>query len=256
MLNEVQKMRHVALKGTTNLRNVGGYSAENGKTTKWGVLYRSDQLAEVPVEDAKRILIEKIHVHSTFDLRSPQEVKVKNYSIENVKRHDVGINTTHMEDWCRAGKPFTAEITHNLFLEIYTAFVLEHAKTFGNIVKTIVDIKPSSENAVLVHCTAGKDRTGITIYLILRLVGVNEKDIHADYLLTNTYFKQPHDADAYLGGLGMDQASMHVLWTVNPLFLTTAEKTIQSVGGLDAYAKEYMGLTAEDLNCLKEILLE
>ncbi|KAK7202144.1 Tyrosine phosphatase family protein [Novymonas esmeraldas] len=258
MVAELQRQRRVELQGVTNLRNLGGYHTNDGtKTTKWGVVYRCDQLAEIPADLAQAVLVDKLHIHHTYDLRAPVEVAAKSYDIPRIERCAVPIDTTKMASFLQSGESLAdAGPTFRAMQEVYREFVRSHASTVGAIIKGIVDGNASSDNASLIHCTAGKDRTGWSCYVLLTLLDVREEEKRADYLLTNTYFLQPKDASTYLGGLGMGEEAMKVLWSVFDEFLDAALEEVSRFGGVHEYAKSHMGLTDADIQKLRALMLE
>ncbi|KPA84384.1 hypothetical protein ABB37_02371 [Leptomonas pyrrhocoris] len=258
MPSDIQKQRYVPLVGTTNLRNLGGYHTNDGtKTTKWGVLYRCDQLAEVPPEMAQRVLVDQLNIHTTYDLRADKEVAVKSYDIPRITRNHVPIDTTQISRWVKDGEDLhSGPVTFRVLQEIYREFVRSYGSTVGSIIKGILASNPSSDNASLIHCTAGKDRTGWSVYVLLTLLDINEEEKRKDYLLTNTYFKVPQDAYDYLGGLGMSGDAMKVLWSVFDEFLDAGIDEVNKFGGVETYAKSHMGLTDADIQQLRETLLE
>ncbi|KAL7697653.1 Tyrosine phosphatase family [Lotmaria passim] len=258
MLSDLQLQRHVELEGTTNLRNLGGYHTKDGtKTTKWGVLYRSDSLADVPADKAQSVLVNQLHIHNAYDLRADKEVTVKSYEVPHITRHVVPIDTTHMARWVKEGEDLhSGPVTFRVMQEIYREFVRSYGPTVGAIIKGILASSPSSNNASLIHCTAGKDRTGWSVYVILSLLDIKEEEKRSDYLLTNAYFKTPKDAYDYLGGLGMGPDAMKVLWSVFDEFLDAGIEELSKFGSVEAYAKSHMGLTDDDIQQLRALLLE
>ncbi|CAD2221424.1 protein-tyrosine phosphatase [Angomonas deanei] len=256
MTTPIQQQRHIPVPGTTNLRNLGGYETTDGRKVKWGVAYRGDQLADVPAEDAQSIIVKQLHIHDTFDFRSPGEVAAKTYNVEGIVRHANPVDATFFGDYIKSGKPFTVEILLDLYKKVYRAFVRDHAAVFGGVIKSIIDLKPTSDKAVMVHCTAGKDRTGIISFLLLTLLGVKRETIHEDYLLTNQHFKIPAYAKEYMSGLNLDDACLKVFWSVDAKFLETAEDEIRLLGGIEKYTAECLKLTNDDIKKLKDIMLE
>lgn len=257
-LSPIQKQRHITLEGTTNLRNLGGYITDDGsQSVRWGVLYRSDMLADVPLAAAEETLVRALHITDTYDLRDPDEVAAKTYAIPGITRHSFAVQPSVMADFIATGQKFTKEITINLFLENYRQFVTTFAPHFGRAIRAIIAQRPNSAtSAALVHCTAGKDRTGITCYLILSLLGVREEDKLSDYLATNDFFKIPAHANTYMGGLGLDEESANVMWFVRTEFLDVAKREFESAGGVERYAIDKMGLTREEIQALRDCLLE
>ena len=259
MLSDLQLQRHVELEGTANLRNLGGYHTKDGtKTTKWGVLYRSDSLADVPADKAQSVLVNQLHIHNAYDLRSKKEVAQNAYHIPHFNRYAVSIDTRELSQALRDGGDWlndTAAVVKGM-QDIYRDFVNRHGKAIGTFIKGFLNSKPSPDNAAVFHCTAGKDRTGWAAYVVLTLLDVVEEEKRSDYLLTNAYFKTPKDAYDYLGGLGMGPDAMKVLWSVFDEFLDAGIEELSKFGSVEAYAKSHMGLTDDDIQQLRALLLE
>jgi protein-tyrosine phosphatase len=259
MLSELQQQRHVELEGTANVRNLGGYHTKDGmKTTKWGVLYRGDSLVKVPSDVAQRVLVNGLHVHAAYDLRSRQEVARQSYHIPNINRYAVPINTEQLSQARREGGDWLndAAAAKAAMKDFYRELVRTHGKTIGTFIKGFLGTKPSSDNATIFHCTAGKDRTGWTAYVILTLLDVSEEDKRLDYRLTNYYYECPRDIADYLRGKGMSKEVMAVLWTVFDEFLDASIEELDKLGGMKAYAKLHMGLTDADIQQLRDVMLE
>ncbi|KPA84381.1 hypothetical protein ABB37_02369 [Leptomonas pyrrhocoris] len=256
MTQEIQRQRHVPLLGTTNLRNLGGYHTNDGtKTTKWGVLYRCDQLAEVPPEMAQRVLVEQLHIHEAYDLRGEKEVAAKSYDIPRITRHAIPVEPSQIDAFIKRGEDMSkGDVTFRAMQAVYRQLIVEYGAVFGSVIKSILAGGPSPEKAALIHCTGGKDRTGWVAYLILTLLDVKEEEKRSDYMLTNTYFRRPTTAFNYFGSMGAD--AMKSLYRVDEVFLDTALEEVDKLGGMAAYVKSYVGLTEEDIQQLRNTLLE
>lgn len=117
------------------------------------------------------------------------------------------------------------------------------------------------QQAVLFHCTGGKDRTGMAAYYLLNALGVPEDVIQYDYLLSNTASKEHVAArmkvlrqkDASSGFL----KSMHALMSVDQSYLNAAERIInEDYGSTQAYLQQALGLTTQDIEHLKAVYLD
>lgn len=258
MTSNIQRQRHIELEGTTNFRNLGGYRTRDGtKMTKWGVLYRCDHLTDIPPEKAQSVLVDQLHIHNAYDLRAHKEVVAKNYNFPNITRHSVGVEPTSIVEFVKRGEDMSNGKTVFRAMEaVYRQFVTDYGSVFGSIVKGIIKSKASPDNASLFHCTAGKDRTGWASYVILTLLDVTEEDKRSDYLLTNTYFRPPNGAYDYTGGLGMGDEAKKTLCSVFDQFLDAAIDEVSKFGGVEEYAKSHMGLTHDDIQQLRDLLLE
>lgn len=268
-----QRSRKLDVPGTTNFRDLGGYETTDGRRVKWGLVYRSDSLSGVAAGTAKTVLQDRLRVHNAFDLRKPGELADKPYDFAGITHHVVSSDPSLLSDWAAAGKMFTAQITNDLMMENYRARADDYAAPYETIFRFIVDTVAARElartaggegslplptrEAVVFHCTAGKDRTGWMAALLLHILGVPFPTILADFELTREFLVRPGDAVNYLGGLGMDAASRDVLWGIDPRWLTGAFAYCEErYGGVEAYIRAKLNLTAADLATLRDVLLE
>ncbi|GET92044.1 hypothetical protein, unknown function [Leishmania tarentolae] len=254
----IQRLRRVEVEGLENLRNLGGYHTKNGtKTTKWGVVYRSDQISRVPTDVVQKVLIEQLHIHDVYDLRDNNEVLARPYSLPHMQRTSLPIDMSNTHQFLKKGDDLKHVATAHYFMqEIYREFVRSYAPTVGLVIKGIIHSKASCDNASLIHCTAGKDRTGWCCYVLLTLLDVTEKEKRADYLLTNTFVGIPKDAWEYDGAEGMSEEAMTALWMAFDEYLDAAVDELSKMGGIYKYATSHMGLTDEDIEKLHEVMLE
>ncbi|KPI83092.1 hypothetical protein ABL78_7881 [Leptomonas seymouri] len=258
MLSDLQQQRHVDLKGTVNLRSLGGYHTKDGKkTTKWGVLYRGDCLASVPSDAAQQVLVQKLHIHNAYDLRNKHEVATHFYQIPYVNRYAVPIDTRQLSQCLHTGCWFgdTASMIAAM-KSIYRDFVSSHGRQIGKFIKGFLSTKPSPNNATIFHCTAGKDRTGWVAYVILTLLDVTEEDKRMDYNLTNSYYRCPKDIVECLRFHGVRKEVTASLWTAFDDFIDAGMEEVNRLGGMEAYAMSHMGLTHADIQQLRDVMLE
>ena len=259
MLSDLQLQRHVELEGTANLRNLGGYHTKDGtKTTKWGVLYRSDSLVDVPADKAQSVLVNQLHIHNAYDLRSKKEVAQNAYHIPHINRYAVSIDTRELSQALRDGGDWlndTAAVVKGM-QDIYRDFVNRHGKAIGTFIKGFLNSKPSPDNAAVFHCTAGKDRTGWAAYVVLTLLDVVEEEKRSDYNLSNCYLECPKEIAEYLLSKGMSKEVMTVLWGAVDEFIDAGMSEVNKLGGMTAYAKSHMGLTDDDIQQLRDVMLE
>jgi len=170
-------IRHIEFASIYNFRDVGGYAAKDGQTVRWQRLYRADSLGWLAGDDL--ITFQALKVRTVIDLRHPFEVErtgrvpesdgldYRNLPIEG-RRWD--INT--YDDRLGVGRYLA-----DRYLEVTEDGI-------DNLRSAIETISQSGSAPVVVHCAAGKDRTGLLTALILSLVGVADEDIIDDYALT------------------------------------------------------------------------
>lgn len=164
--------RRIPLSGTYNLRDVGGYPVGD-RTTRWGALLRSDALHKV--DQAGRDTLRELNLALVIDLREAQEAESAPNALDGVGHRSVhrpvydAALDTHADGFGLG--------------PLYRQMITDHAPALTAAVRLVAGAGP---DPVLVHCTAGKDRTGLVVALALAAVGVDERDIVADYALSET----------------------------------------------------------------------
>jgi hypothetical protein len=160
-----------ALQGAFNYRDLGGLRAGPEQTVRPGVLLRSDTLQALTAEDVA-VLVEGLGLELVVDLRRGAEA---------VDQGRGPLADTPV--WYLNAPLFEAPASDLPPREQSLAFYLTHVGSPTSQVATVVRIVCAmAGRPVLVHCAAGKDRTGLVIALLLRLLGVDDAEIVADYL--------------------------------------------------------------------------
>ncbi|MDC2864111.1 tyrosine-protein phosphatase [Bacillus sp. BP-3] len=253
--------RRLPLQGAFNFRDLGGYETKDGRVVKWGNLYRSEELAGLTEADIH--YIHNLELKTVCDYRTDFEVQHKpNPEMQDVRQvslpvmqdlaKDLNINEFFsLGDLSMLGKPGEYLVKMNRdFVTSNEAFV------------TFLELIQDANNLPIVnHCTAGKDRTGFASALLLLLLGVPEETIMEDYLLSNGFREQLNEKMmAFLGAQLQDEASIEILsamFEARVEYLQAAFDEIHNVyGSVDQYAEKGIGLTKEQLDDLRDLLLE
>ncbi|MBL1076184.1 tyrosine-protein phosphatase [Nocardia sp. 2] len=234
------------ISGTFNFRDAGGLRTTTGAKVRDGVLLRSAQLSKL--DDAGRATLGQLGVTDVHDLRGLKEI---DFIGHDALPEDVRLHITPFDSRMGETPPHEARRTITAFnhmLETYSQFpALPEAHTA---------IKALAESALngtaLVHCAAGKDRTGWAVATLLRAVDVTEEDVYADYLLSN-------DAVPTLRSFMTDALNEELsddLLGVKPEYLEAATTSMHSMyGGIDGYLAE-IGIEADMRAALRERMLE
>ena len=243
--------RHIDFESIENFRDFGGYVAVGGRKVRQGLLYRSANHAYATEADLERM--RELGLAAIVDLRRTEE-----RTREPSKRWP-GFGATVVEndilsdhaDWAESMKG--VEVNAQWFLEdgmVYyrrAPFEARHIDLFARYFHTLA----TTEGAIVVHCAAGKDRTGLICALTHHVLGVHADDIMADYLLTNDESRLARKM-AFLGpwlrdnvGKTVDEAGLRVAVSVNPAYLETALGVIcEAHGSIDNYLTEVLGVDA------------
>ena len=176
-------LRHIPLENAHNFRDLGGYPTTEGRSTRWGMIYRSDALAGLTEADWQ--VLKERKVRTIIDLRSSSEATaapirqpepMKYFHFSLMKNLDQGIMDPR--------KMSTEKIIESMRLD-YVKTLFESLPCCGEILRTI--LTGLEEGSVVFLCSAGKDRTGIIAAVILYLCDVVREDIVADYIVSSTY---------------------------------------------------------------------
>lgn len=171
--------RRVVLENAFNLRDLGGYAIPNGQMTRFHLLYRSDSLYNLSESDWE--ILRERGIRTILDLRSETEQEQQPYdSARYGIMHCPASLLSKAQSASVLQKAFPIDIEKS-----YLNLLRNNAKGLHDALCTI--IASLSDGAVLFHCTAGKDRTGVIAALLLHLCGVADEDIVADYQISATY---------------------------------------------------------------------
>ena len=148
-------------------------------------LFRSEQLFNLPIEDRK-LLKDVYKIKTVVDLRTIEECQMeKDIEIPGIKNINISVLGSSKKD--DADKKETKVVVINGITlpdisDYYRQIVSKDNKeSWIKIFNLLLD----SDGGVLFHCSAGKDRTGVVIALILTMLGIDKETIYNDYLLTN-----------------------------------------------------------------------
>lgn len=170
--------RFVPLETIFNLRDLGGLAAMDGSKVRTGLVFRSDQFGNATAADID-YLVDEIGLKTVVDLRRPTEI-----AATGSFPRDRGVDVRDLEllhiRWESIDRDAAREESPVPFLiERYSAMVETGAVAIRDTLELMTSATP-----MVFHCMAGKDRTGITAAVALKLLGVSDDDIAADYALT------------------------------------------------------------------------
>jgi len=170
-------MRHIAFERLHNFRDLGGYRTRDGRTVRWRRLYRSDSLAKLRGDDWRRFL--DLGVRTVIDLRYPWEIAARGRVPESdgLVYHNLSIEHQPYDQAELGPDVDTARFLADRYAEIALDGVEE--------LRLALEVIAAGDSAPLVmHCAAGKDRTGLLAALVLSLLGVEEESVVEDFALT------------------------------------------------------------------------
>ena len=167
----------VTLSGTLNFRDVGGVPAGEGRRIAYGRLYRSDTLQYLTEEDVA-ILVERLGLRTDIDLRLPYEVEVEGRGLladTDVYVHHLPFRVAGVH---RDGNATPILTKDDPVVAHYVDYLGHSPASVARIVQVLAE--PDALPAII-HCAAGKDRTGIAVAMTLAAAGCSVDDIAVEY---------------------------------------------------------------------------
>lgn len=184
--------RHLPMAGGYNFRDLGGFRTKEGRYTKWGKLFRADELSNLTKEDLK--YLSTIPITSVIDFRAQSEVRRNNDKLPPTVNFTYPIAIT-------PGNLSSEGIQANML----KSNIDTHMKQMNRLLvsdpacvrafRIFFAIVQNNLSAPLIfHCSAGKDRAGMAAALVLLSLGVDEETVMEDYLSSNIYLTHKYSA--------------------------------------------------------------
>jgi protein-tyrosine phosphatase len=251
--------RLIALERGSNFRDLGGYTGTSGRKVKWGLIFRSGSLAHLSATDQATLAARGIR--TVCDLRT---------STERLREPSAGLGARTLS--------WDYELDHGAVIgavsalepraESVRAAIMEFYRTapedFGDRFRELFQALCDAEVPLVIHCTAGKDRTGVAAALVLAALGVTRSELVEDYALSERCI----DYDRTLGGSAASGGSWmflnHLAPEVRaPLFASEPgyieamlDGVTECYGSLEQYLRMRLHVDAADLGRLRRLYLE
>lgn len=238
--------RKLGMQGTPNFRDFGGYRTAEGRLVKWGYLYRSGQLSGLSDQDMQ--LLESLELDLVCDFRRAEEQQgdpsrlpvarpPKTASLPIVPGSNAGF---FEEVQGNVGNP---DAMFEFMLEINRDFAESQSETYARMFREILALE---DTRFLVHCAAGKDRTGFAAAVVLLALGVERDVVMRDYMLTARFFDPAREAERLKRKYAMehmDTSAVLPMLEVREAYLQRALESIDAnYPSIDAYLEEALGV--------------
>jgi len=254
--------RLIAIDGSNNFRDIGGYKTTDGREVRRGLVFRSGAMNHLtPAGFAQ---LKALGIQTNVDFRSTDE-RAKAPVNWPAGQGVVAYTTDYKMDMSSFGKLFasgniTAETVRAAMAEGYRDTPFYFAPQYRLMIRQIIE----GRTGLVYNCTAGKDRTGVGTAILLTLLGVPRETVTQDYLLSNTYFKpemtrSAADKDDPQMAMFMRLPAdvQQALMGVDKSYLDASFAAInEREGGWDRYVRDDLGLSATDVAALKTRLLK
>lgn len=249
-----------------NFRDVGGQRTEDGLLVRRGMVYRSGSLARASDADLERL--SSLGLRTVCDLRTHQE---RDDHPDRIPRHR-GIRSLHIPVkvnqhdesglllrllWLVFGRARRLDYGE-VARKSYREYVTDFSPQFSAVMKVATE---PQNLPMLIHCTAGKDRTGFACSLIQLTLGVSPEVVMADYLRSNNHLDRFKEVTLYklrfLKLFGVSKQKILPLLEARSEYLEAAwDQISQDYGSVGGYVREGLGFSDEDTRRLKRLFLE
>ena len=242
-------VRHLDLIGASNFRDLGGYPGQDGRTVRWRQLFRSNHLGHLTEADIA--VLRGLGLRNAFDFRGAEERVAGACAIAEIAVHSLPIEPTvvaALRARLAKSKSLSPADGLEVMRESYRNYVQQNTPRFRSLFAHLLE----DPAPLVIHCTAGKDRTGFACALILHALGVAEDLITEDYLLTNRHYRRDPSASS-----DFPDDVRQVLGSVEASFLAAAFDAIRAdYGDLQNYLTDGLGLGANGRARLQARYLE
>jgi protein-tyrosine phosphatase len=257
--------RQLPLEGAANFRDLGGYRTSNGKSIRWGKVYRSNNLAGLTDADYK--FLESIHLKLVCDVRTEYERNQQPTKWQGTPPQfllaPIGSETMIREASASFDPKSAAASQSALVSETrgYEQFIAEFAGQYDLVFHRLA----AGEVPLMFHCSAGRDRTGTFAALLLTMLGVPRQTVVEDYVLTGKYLladtnieKMASDLQKSMGlSSKPDIASLRTRLEMKPAVIESTFRVIdERYGSFDAYRRDQLHITDAQMDIIRKLLLE
>jgi protein-tyrosine phosphatase len=241
--------RHLNLAGASNFRDLGGYPARDGRIVRWRQIFRSNHLGHLTAADIG--VLRPLGLKSAFDFRGTEERTEAACGLPEIAVHSLPVEPTVVAS-LRArranGTALSTADALDVMRDSYRSYAHQNTPRFRSLFAHLLEDRAP----LVIHCTAGKDRTGFACALILHALGVSKDLIAEDYLLTNRFYRRDPSVSSDL-----PEDVRQVLGSVQSSFLAAAFDAISAdYGDLDGYLSRGLGLGERERASLEARYLE
>lgn len=252
--------RAIRLSGVKNMRDFGGLVTRSGQILRSGVLYRSDALHKATKKDLRKL--EALKIKKVLDLRSnielaqsPDKLPVGSVSLHR----QLGLQSANPKAFTKnmlSGK-WTSKSFRTFMINAYKLMAIEAKHILPQIIDDIIN---TSDGAVVFHCAGGKDRTGFISAILLMALGVDERTVIDDYMLTkkqrNKDYTKKAERMQKLAHVKLDPGLAKASAPHVEYIKAAIDEINKKYGGIEQYLTRYIGIPPYKVSALKARLLK
>jgi len=265
-----ERSRHVPLEGQPNFRDLGGYRTADGRTVKWGEVYRSGELGQLTDDDVtvlgalelrtvvSFLLPEEIAKHGPD--RLPESARGVSSPISSARAAQL---TKQVQESIKTGD--FENVPPDLNPEFHRILLDDGSEQYAALLREIAD---PANRPLAFHCSHGIHRTGTATAILLSALGVPWETIRADYLLSNEYrseeiekqLERIRQSTAARDGIPpeeVDMTNVEAFYVLEGSYVDgSLERAVEAYGSMDGYIRDGLGLTDDEVERLRNELLE
>jgi len=251
------QQRVIVLQGQSNFRDLGGYEAADGRHVKWGMIFRSGELSHLTDADNRRL--SGLGIRTIYDLRDQSEraSQPTTWSAASANTYVSAKSGAISSAMSPLSDPqIDAVRAHAALAEFYAQMPSLYAPEYRAIVRELLQ----DHAPLLLHCTAGKDRSGVASALILAALGVPRAAIIQDYALTDQLLKpatEPPKTEFMRRFQALPADVQHAVMSADPAYISAAFQSIDAhYGSLDEYFSTELSIGPAEIKRLRSLYLQ
>jgi protein-tyrosine phosphatase len=262
--------RVVALEGQANFRDLGGYRTTDGRMVKWGEIYRSGELGQL--SDADVAVLEALDLETVVNFLLPEEIELHGSDrlpdgtrsvLQPINSDQAVMLTREVQESIRAAN--FEKVPPELNPEFHRLLLEDGKEQYAALLRELVD---PTHRPLAFHCSHGIHRTGTAAAILLSALGVPWETVRADYLLSNEYRREEirnqlekirQMAAQRLGVVpeDVDMTNVEAFYVLDGSYIDgSLEQAIETYGSMDAYIRDGLGLSDDEVQRLKDALLQ
>ena len=242
----------IPIEGSLNFRDFGGYSTVDGHRLVLGRLFRCGMLSDIPEHAFSDF--SALNIDVICDLRRDDETEMSPTPLgppfEGRRHIPIAPGTSHELRNSMMTEAHSAEERSELMRVITREIATDWTSAYQDVMSALLE----TEKGFLIHCTAGKDRTGFGVAIIQLLLGVSHDDVYRDYLLTNQSNGLIERIRHRMAEqqMDIDEGTLEVIARVRRPYLEAALEGIETeFGGLRGYL-EAIGMGEFEIQELRQ----
>ena len=262
--------RLIQLAGQSNFRDLGGYQTAEGRTVKWRQVFRSGELPRLSDDDVA--VLEELGIKTCVNFLTAAEVEERGQDRlpertklvpQPMEAGNLGELTAVVTDARRTGD--YSQVPPEINPDIHRRLMAEGTEYYAALLRDLAD--PDNRPLVF-HCSHGIHRTGTAAAIILSALGVPWETVREDYLLSNEAraaeiekrlgeLKQLYADNQGIAVDEVDSTNMEAFYILKGSYIDAAlQAAVEKHGSMEAFIRDGLGLTDEEIQKLRDELLE